>query len=234
MDKLLAAHRNHLRTITNLRYPKYISNEALYKLCETESLTYDIVTARWNLFGNILRGPPNTPAMEAMYLYFYINTPFMQCRYLQHRGRCSNLPNLLDNDLRSINKHLDNYFDLKEIRKFARLKDNWKDLVNIIARKAVDLEKIRYETRRAKRKITAEGKIVNKISHSYHVDKSIIEKETVVSTILDDHAVKRSRTKTESNSRKRKLNTIDDEEESTEGLRRSARLQEKHDQTRLR
>ena len=48
----------------------YISNQNLYKLSKQNMLSLDILTARWKLFGHILRSNIDTPANKAMNNYF--------------------------------------------------------------------------------------------------------------------------------------------------------------------
>ena len=53
----------------NIRYPKIISNEKLYKLTKEVPISTKIKTRRLTLFGHILRLDPETPAQKALQYY---------------------------------------------------------------------------------------------------------------------------------------------------------------------
>ena len=69
LNKIDVFHRKHLRKIVGIRWPQRISNDELYKLCNTEPLSINITRLRWQLFGHILRLHPKTPAQIAMDYY---------------------------------------------------------------------------------------------------------------------------------------------------------------------
>ena len=79
LNKLDKAHRRHLRSILNYRYPHFISNDNLYKRCNTEPLSARLARSRWRTLGHVLRGP--TDAYSS--LRFAVNTLQLQGR----RGR---------------------------------------------------------------------------------------------------------------------------------------------------
>ena len=70
LEKYLDAfHRRLLRISIDIRYPKIISNNKLYKLTKEVPLSTKIKTRRLTLFGHILRLDPETPARKALQYY---------------------------------------------------------------------------------------------------------------------------------------------------------------------
>ena len=65
-EKLCALHRRHLRVMAGYRWPKHISNEAIYHLTQTRPLSYDLQRARLSLLGHCLWLPRDTPAQKAL------------------------------------------------------------------------------------------------------------------------------------------------------------------------
>ena len=65
-EKLCTLHRRHLRILAGYRWPKHISNDALYKLTRTYPLSVDLLQARLRLLGHCLRMPYDTPAQLAL------------------------------------------------------------------------------------------------------------------------------------------------------------------------
>ena len=57
-------HRRHLRQIIGVRWPNRISNVALYHRCQSRPISESIITARWRLFGHVLRLPRDAPPKE--------------------------------------------------------------------------------------------------------------------------------------------------------------------------
>ncbi|XP_019625003.1 PREDICTED: uncharacterized protein LOC109470482 [Branchiostoma belcheri] len=97
IEKLDTCHRKHLRAITGLQWPRSrVTNDTLYKVCNTEPLSVKVEKLRWSLFGHILRMPQDTPAQKALEFSFLSSK-----RYKARRGRhCINLLNLLKGDLK--------------------------------------------------------------------------------------------------------------------------------------
>ena len=69
-DELDAFHRKQLRRVIGISYPRKISNEALYKRCNTQKLRHTIRGARWRMFGHVLRMDEQVPAKQAMQHFF--------------------------------------------------------------------------------------------------------------------------------------------------------------------
>ncbi|ETP33315.1 hypothetical protein F442_18146, partial [Phytophthora nicotianae P10297] len=86
-------HRRQLRSVLNVSYPRRISNQDLYSVCEERPLLHRITKARWGLFGHILRRPRNIPA----YLHMEACCTSTGTKW---RGRPrTTLPVVLDQDL---------------------------------------------------------------------------------------------------------------------------------------
>ena len=68
-DSLNSFHRRLLRIALNIKYPKVISNEKLYKITNEIPISRKIKKRRLALFGHILRLHPNTPAQKALQYY---------------------------------------------------------------------------------------------------------------------------------------------------------------------
>ena len=64
LDRIDTYHRRHLRPIIGVHWPNRISNVALYHRCQCRPISESIVTARWRLFGHVLRLPRDAPAQE--------------------------------------------------------------------------------------------------------------------------------------------------------------------------
>ena len=55
LNKLDACHRRHLHSILDIHWPhNTISNEALYKQCNTRPTSEMVKEARWNMLGHVL------------------------------------------------------------------------------------------------------------------------------------------------------------------------------------
>ncbi|XP_078576824.1 uncharacterized protein LOC144862312 [Branchiostoma floridae x Branchiostoma japonicum] len=96
-EKLDVCHRKHLRAITGLQWPKsMVSNNTLYRICNTIPLSEKAEQARWSMFGHILRMPQDTPAQKALE-YAILGSK----RFKARKGRdCVNLLSLLKADLK--------------------------------------------------------------------------------------------------------------------------------------
>lgn len=121
-------HRRQLRSVLNIRFPRRISNAALYEICEERPLRRRITPARWNLFGHILRRP-GIPGYLQMEAYF---APSNAGKW---RGRPRiTLPVILDADLVASGTgfRLRTEQDLAESRTLAAHRGNLKDLSTTI------------------------------------------------------------------------------------------------------
>ena len=67
LNKLDACHRRHLRFILGIHWPhSTISNEALYKRCNSRPLSEMVAEARWNMLGHVLCMDRNAPTQRAL------------------------------------------------------------------------------------------------------------------------------------------------------------------------
>jgi exonuclease III len=87
-------HRQQLRKVLNVKWPRRMSNKNVYKLTGETPLSLQLLSARWRLFGHCLRLPQDTPVQKAVRHYF---TPSSSPGF---RGRARiTLPVTLHNDI---------------------------------------------------------------------------------------------------------------------------------------
>ena len=126
MDKLDACHRKHLRRITGHQWPNsLISNEALYKMCNTTALSTIVARLRWTMFGHILRMPEDTPAQKSLEFAVVGSN-----KYKARKGRhCTNLLSVLRADLKDKGLGtLKTAKRLRELRMLATDKVQWNQM----------------------------------------------------------------------------------------------------------
>ena len=126
LDKLDVVHRRHLRIILGYKYPNIISNNNLYKRCNTEPLSAKVDRSRWRMLGHVLRGPVDGPAYSS--LTFVVNS-------LQMKGRVgrpqTNLFSLIKQDLLNRNMHnMNNIDDLSNLRLLAFDRAKWRKMLD--------------------------------------------------------------------------------------------------------
>ena len=67
LDKLDSCHRKHLRAIMNIWWSRsMISNDTLYRRCNTAPLSVRAAFSRWKMLGHVLRSPVDSPAQCAL------------------------------------------------------------------------------------------------------------------------------------------------------------------------
>ena len=114
-------HRRHLRQIIGVRWPNRISNVALYHHCQSRPISESIITARWRLFGHVLRLPRDAPAQRAIDHYF------ADTEAATFRGRPrTSLPSNLCSDLRRIGRTLHQPADIEALRALSR--EQWRQM----------------------------------------------------------------------------------------------------------
>ena len=131
-ERLNAFHRKQLKKILNIRYPKKITNKSLYKICQEKPLSIQILSARWSLFGHILRRDKDIPANKATRAYF---TPHGN----KLRGRPkTTLPVVINRDLALIQHpiRLHTSKDLAEITDLAQDRKRWRGMAYQIEKAA--------------------------------------------------------------------------------------------------
>ena len=110
-------HRRHLRQIIGVRWTNRISNVALYHRCQSRPISESIITARWRLFGHVLRLPSDAPAQRAIDHYF--------ADTFRGRPRTS-LPSTLCSDLRRIGRTLRQPADIEALRALSG--EQWRQM----------------------------------------------------------------------------------------------------------
>ena len=125
-EKLCALHRRHLRILAGYRWPKRISNEALYRLTKSQPLSIDIQQSRLRLLGHCLRMPTDTPAQMA--LSVTVNTNLKG-----RRGRPPKcLLSTLRTDMDKVGVNMRNMKGLEELRNHAEDKHQWEETIEHI------------------------------------------------------------------------------------------------------
>jgi hypothetical protein len=132
LEKLERFQRNTLRKILNIHYPNKISRKAIYKRTKVEKLEPQIAKARLDLFGKMLRGDCNSPAL--FWLREYFDTTNLKAR----RGKiCTNLLKILQQDMKDANYCLNNTEDLNKLIYIARRQsETWSAIVERVLMKA--------------------------------------------------------------------------------------------------
>ena len=121
LDRIDTYHRRHLRQIIGVHWPNRISNVALYHRCQCRPISESIVTARWRLFGHVLRLPRDAPAQRAIDHYF------ADTEAAAFRGRPrTSLPTTLCSDLRRIGRTLRQPADIEALRALSR--EQWRHI----------------------------------------------------------------------------------------------------------
>ena len=123
LEKLDITHRRHLRSILNYKFPNIISNENLYKRCETEPLSVKVDRSRWRMLGHILRGPVDGPAYTS--LVFALNTLNLPGRVGRPQSK---LFSLIKKDLKDRGLSFNNIQDLERVESLASDRSRWKRL----------------------------------------------------------------------------------------------------------
>ena len=127
-EHLDAFHRTQLRRVLNIKYPKKISNESLYKITKERPISLDILQQRWQLFGHILRRDKNIPANQAMSGYFQKHGNLF-------RGRpITTLPVILNKNLTTLGQNISlrTAGDLENLRTLAEDRQHWRHLTQEI------------------------------------------------------------------------------------------------------
>ena len=125
LEKLDICHRKHLRTIMNIWWPRsMISNNTLYKRCNTTPLSQRAALSRWKMLGHVLRSPENSPAQSALcFAVDAMNT--MPGRVGRHRV---NLLQVIKKDLKLYDLKLSVYEDIVKLRELACNRSSWRNM----------------------------------------------------------------------------------------------------------
>ena len=125
LNKLDACHRRHLRSILGIHWPhSTISNEALYKRCNTRPLSEFVAEAKWNMLGHVLRMDRSAPAQNA--LQYAVEGAK---KYKGRRGHhTTNLLDTLKADIKHRNLNLRNTIDLEILRRAADDRARWREM----------------------------------------------------------------------------------------------------------
>ena len=101
--------------------PRIDTDVALYHRCQSRPISESIITARWQLFGHVLRLPRDAPAQRAIDHYFADTEAAM------FRGRPrTSLPTTLCSDLRPIGRTLRQPADIEALHALSR--EQWRQM----------------------------------------------------------------------------------------------------------
>ena len=125
LNKLDACHRRHLRAIFSIHWPhSTISNEALYKRCNTRPRSEMVKEARWNMLSHVLCMVRNSPAQNA--LHYAVKG---SKKYRGRRSRyTTNLLDILKADMKERDLNLHNTSDLELLRNAAADRARWREM----------------------------------------------------------------------------------------------------------
>ncbi|KAK3795533.1 hypothetical protein RRG08_036860 [Elysia crispata] len=142
-EKINAFHRKQLKKVLNIKFPVKITNKSLYKKCQEKPLSLQILKARWNLFGHILRRDSDIPANRATRAYF------IQYGH-KLRGRpTTTLPIVLNRDLGLIDHfRLHSTDDLVKITELAKDRKQWRQLSARIEKAAEASQTVNWDATR--------------------------------------------------------------------------------------
>ena len=142
-EKINAFHRKQLKKVLNNKFPVKITNKSLYKKCQEKPLSLQILKARWNLFGHILRRDSDIPANRATRAYF------IQYGH-KLRGRpTTTLPIVLNRDLGLIDHfRLHSTDDLVKITELAKDRKQWRELSARIEKAAEASQTVNWDATR--------------------------------------------------------------------------------------
>mgnify|MGYP003335282903 CR=1 FL=1 len=118
------AHRKQLRQILNFKWFHKISNKYLYEITNSKSISTLARSARWRLFGHILRLLEETPAFQCMVNFF-------NCSASKKIGKPKyNLVSTLQHDCKRLGAFsLTSENDLFYLQNIASDRKTWKHLV---------------------------------------------------------------------------------------------------------
>ena len=141
--RINAFHRKQLKKVLNIKFPVKITNKSLYKKCQEKPLSLQILKARWNLFGHILRRDSDIPANKATRAYF------IQYGHKLRVRPTTTLPIVLNIDLGLIDHfRLQSTEDLVKITELARDREQWRELSARIEKAAETCQTMSWDATR--------------------------------------------------------------------------------------
>lgn len=117
-NKIDSFHRRMLRTLVlNIKYPKIMKNEEVYRKTKQQHWSQKIKTRRLKWLGHVLRLDPRTPAAKSL--------KYAMERYRKKQGRPkSNWINTVEKQLKEIN------IKIQDVSLLAQNKKQWRDIVH--------------------------------------------------------------------------------------------------------
>ena len=109
-EKIDTFQRNNMRRILNIRYPRKIRNEDLYKITKQQPWSEKVKRRRLSFFGHIARLPENAPAKQAV--SEFRNTKTKKLR----GGQKLTWFKLVENDLKTLNINIEQALEQSQNR----------------------------------------------------------------------------------------------------------------------
>jgi hypothetical protein len=160
LESLDAHHRKQLKQAIGIRYPKIISNRALYKRSKSEPIRFRLTEARWQLIGQIMQNP-KTPAYKSMEEYY---REIEETEKKKFSGRQPiTLPVALHSDLKLIGESLKSLDEFNRLTEVAKNRNAWKDKTKLILQKYKNNYEIQQRKKRSKRKKPTQTSINSEI-----------------------------------------------------------------------
>ena len=135
-----------LRRVVGLSWYDKVSNEALYERCGILPASIQVLNARWRLFGHTLRMNDQTPARMAMAYYFVKDQA-------GRKGNRVTIATALSNEYKSVySKSICNTHDYLAVAQIAQDRDVWREVVEAVTSKQVDLRNARIQQEKVNRR----------------------------------------------------------------------------------
>ena len=151
-DRLDRFQRKMLRRILGLKWSDKVTNEKLYARCGIPPASVQVLNARWRLFGHTLRMDENAPARQAMAYYFVKDQPGRQ-------GNRVTIASALSNEYKAVvGKPISNSAEYEAVVCVAQDRDVWKDVVQQVTQKQVELRQAKVQKRTERRHETKKNR----------------------------------------------------------------------------
>jgi hypothetical protein len=149
-EKLDVLHRQFIRRVAGIFWPKHSGNTATYKLGRCRPISIEIIKLRWRFLGHILRLPDGVPAKQAMLMFFMEKIDGN--KRVKYRGRpFTSIPGLLVEEFQLLRGRrleltggdeigigkLTTAADMKRLAEVAADRQSWRKLADAVAEGAL-------------------------------------------------------------------------------------------------
>ena len=134
-------------TVVNVFWYDKVTNEQLYKRCNSKPISLQVVDARWRLFGHTLRLHEDTPARMSMAYYFVKDLP-------GRKGNHTTISSVLSSEYKdSTGLTIRGSQEYLRVVEYAQDRTRWRELVDQVVscqhKLYLEREKRRTEKRQA-------------------------------------------------------------------------------------